>query len=151
ETNFNVHTFGLNAQAVLDFGQYARLTTGLDVYHDIVHSRSVDIRRDDGAKLNHDRRNAFPDWSRYTSLGIYAQHETELLDELLLLRDGARYSASFANARGSKFSDDLDDLSDTHSVLTGAFVMAVRPMDALSVTMSLAKGFRAPNLDDLAA
>lgn len=151
DINYNVHTFGLNTQAVLNFGWYSRLTVGAEIYHDVVHSRSVDRDRNTGAQSNHDGRVSFPDWSGYTSIGVYAQNEMDLLEEMILLRYGVRYSFYRAIADTDIYGDTLDGLNQSYSDLTGAVALVVRPIDELSLTLNLARGFRAPNLEDLAS
>ncbi|MBZ0138053.1 MAG: TonB-dependent receptor [Planctomycetes bacterium] len=151
DINYNVHTFGLNTQAVLNLGWYSRLTVGAEAYHDVIHTRSVDRDKDTGAQSNHDGRLTFPDWSGYTSIGVYAQNEMEFLDEMILLRYGLRYSFYRAIADTDIYGDTLDGLNESYSDLTGAVAMVVRPIDEFSITLNLAKGFRAPNMDDLAA
>jgi hemoglobin/transferrin/lactoferrin receptor protein len=151
DINYNVHTFGFNTQAVLNFGWYSRLTVGAQAYHDVVHTRSVDIDKDTGAQSNHNGRLPFPDWSGYTTLGVYAQNEMDLLEEMILLRYGLRYSFYRAIADTDIYSDDLDGLNESYSDLTGAIGLVIRPIDELSLTLSLSRGFRAPNLEDLAS
>lgn len=151
DMNYNVHTLGINAQAVLNFGWFSRLTVGFEGYHDVIHTRSVDIDRTTGAQSNHDGRIQFPDWSGYTTLGIYAQNEMQFLDEMILLRYGVRYSVFRAIADTDVYSDSLDGLNQSFADLTGAIAAVLRPIDELSITLNLSKGFRAPNMDDLAA
>lgn len=151
DINYNVHTFGLNAQVLLNFGWFSRLTVGAEAYHDVIHSRSVDVNRTTDAQTNHDRRLPFPDWSGYSTFGAYVQNEMQIADELLLLRYGLRYSMFRAIADTDVYGDTLDGLNETYADLTGAMALVLRPMDELSITLNLAKGFRAPNMDDLAA
>lgn len=149
--NYNVHTLGLKAQGVLALHDLARLTLGMEAYHDLVHTRSVDEDVDSGAQSNHDGRIQFPDWSSYSSYGIYAQNESGMLEDKLLLRYGVRYSLYRAQADLTQFDEGLSGLNETYGDITGAFAVVGRPTDYLSLTLNLARGFRAPNLDDLAA
>ncbi len=152
DANFNTHNFGAKAQAVLNFHEAARLTVGMEIYHDVVHTRSVDIDlADDDAQSNHENRAQFPDWSSYTSFGIYAQNETSLIDDRLQLRYGVRYSLFRALSRTDIRFQQLDGVNAFYSDITGAVAVVGRPIDELSLTLNLARGFRAPNLDDLAA
>lgn len=151
---FNVHTFGLSALAVLNFGEWSRVSVGGEVYHDIVHSRRSDQNLVTGAVTSNPRlddRGQFPDWSLYSSFGVYAQDEIRLADDLLLIRPGVRYSGFRAQADLDKSFSSLDGVNEYYGDLTGALAFLIRPIDEFSIGVNLARGFRAPNLDDLAA
>lgn len=149
DMNYNVHTLGLKAQAIFDFGQYSRLTVGSEVYHDIVNSRRVDIASN-GDQTH--KVGQYPDWASYTSFGVYAQNETRLLNDDLLLRYGVRFSLFRALADVQNFGDgSLPGVNELYSDITGALSAVYKLNKQVSLTMNLARGFRAPNLDDLAA
>ncbi len=148
---FNVHTFGLNGLAVLNFGSLSRLTLGAEVYHDVIHARRSDQNLVTGAVTVRDNNGQFPDWSQYTTLGIYAQDEILLVNDVLLIRPGLRFSAFRAQADVDLGAPQLDGVNETFADLTGTLAFVYRPLDCLSLNLSLARGFRAPNLDDLAA
>jgi outer membrane receptor protein involved in Fe transport len=150
EANYNVHTLGAKAQAVLNFHTLARLTVGVETYHDIVHTRSVDKNRTTGEFTNEDGRLQFPDWCGYTTFGIYAQNESSLIDDMLQLRYGLRYSLYRAIADPAE-GDAVSGLNESYQDVTYALGVVGRPMRWLSLTLNAARGFRAPNLDDLAA
>ena len=82
ESNFNVHTFGVRGRRA----ELQHMVTpdgrrrGLP---HIVHTRSIDKNRTTGEYTNEDGRVQVPDWSSYTSLGVYAQNETTFFDEML--------------------------------------------------------------------
>lgn len=151
DSNFNVHTLGLRTQAVLNFGTWARLTVGGEVYHDMVNSRSIDINRTTGEQTNEDGRVQVPDWSSYTSFGIYAQNETTFLDEMLQFRYGVRFSGFRALADVDLNDPEIDGVNTFVTDVTGAFAMVYKPIDEVTVYLNLSRGFRAPNLDELAA
>lgn len=151
ESNFNVHTFGVRAQGVLNFGTWSRLTVGAEAYHDVVHTRSIDKSRSTGEYTNEDGRVQVPDWSSYTSLGVYAQNETTFLDEMLQFRYGVRFSAFRALSDVDRNDPEIDGLNTFVSDVTGAYAVIVQPIDELAITLNLSRGFRAPNLDELAA
>lgn len=151
DSNFNVHTLGLRTQAVLNFGTWARLTVGGEIYHDMVNSRSIDINRTTGEHTNEDGRVQVPDWCSYTSFGIYAQNETTFLDEALQFRYGVRFSGFRALADVDLNDPEIDGVNTFVTDVTGAFAMIYKPIDEVSVYLNLSRGFRAPNLDELAA
>jgi outer membrane receptor protein involved in Fe transport len=151
DANYNVHTMGGRIQAILNFHKLARLTVGTELYHDIVHTRSVDINRTTGEQTNHHGRIQFPDWSSYTTFGLYAQNETSLIDDRLQFRYGVRYSLYRALADLEDLEAGLPGLNEGFSDITGALAIVGKPTNCMSLTLNLARGFRAPNLDDLAA
>lgn len=151
DSNFNVHTLGFRTQAVLDFGNWSRLTVGGELYHDMVNTRSIDINRQTGEYTNEDGRVQVPDWSSYTSFGIYAQNETTFLDEMLQFRYGVRFSGFRALADVDLNDPEIDGVNTFVTDVTGAFAMIYRPIDEVSIYLNLSRGFRAPNLDELAA
>ncbi|MCA8912387.1 MAG: TonB-dependent receptor [Planctomycetes bacterium] len=151
DSNFNVHTLGFRSQAVLNFGTWARLTVGGEVYHDMVNSRSIDIDRTTKEQTNEDGRVQVPDWSSYTSFGIYAQNETTFFDEMLQFRYGVRFSGFRALADVDLNDPQIDGVNTFVTDITGAFAMIYQPIDEVSITLNLSRGFRAPNLDELAA
>ncbi|MCC6575042.1 MAG: TonB-dependent receptor [Planctomycetes bacterium] len=148
---FNVHTLGANALAVLNFGELSRLTLGAEVYHDMIHSRRSDQNLVTGTVAVRDNQGQFPDWCQYTSLGLYAQDEIWLVDNTLLVRPGVRFSAYRAQADVDLAATQLDGVNETFSDITGALAFVYRPVHEFALNLSLARGFRAPNLDDLAA
>lgn len=151
ETAFNTHSLGMKAQAIFFFHEVARLTMGMEAIHDMVSTRSADINRTTDAHTNHDNRVQFPDWSSYSSFGVYAQNETSLVDDRLQLRYGVRYSMYRALSDVDVRFGQFDGVNDIYTDLTGAVAVVGRPIDELTLTLNLARGFRAPNLDDLAA
>lgn len=148
---FNVHTFGLNAMAVLNFGSLSRVTLGAEVYHDIIHARRSDQNLATGRVTVRDDNGQFPDWSQYTQGAIYAQDEIWLANDVVLIRPGVRYSAFRAQADLDTGTPSLDGVNEFFDDITGAVAFLVRPIDEFSVSLNMARGFRAPNLDDLAA
>ncbi|MBE7492509.1 MAG: TonB-dependent receptor [Planctomycetes bacterium] len=151
EMAFNNHSLGIKTQAVLDFHALARLTLGAEAIHDMVSTRSVDINRTTKSHTNHDNREQYPDWCSYTSFGVYAQNETSLADDRLQFRYGVRWSMYRALADVDRRFPQFDGVNDVYTDLTGAVAVVGRPMDELALTLNLARGFRAPNTDDLSA
>jgi len=144
-------TYGFTATAVLDFGSASRITTGIDLYHDTIDSGRTDRNLTTNALTPNDARAQFPGDSSYTSLGIYAQDEIMLFDGALELRPGLRASLYQAKASVSSFSPTLPDVDETFTDLTGAIAAVWHATEWLAPNVSIGRGFRAPNLDDLAA
>lgn len=144
-------TYGFTATAVLDFGSTHRITTGIDLYHDEIESGRTDRDLTTNALTPNHARAQFPDSSSYTTFGIYAQDEILLFDGALELRPGFRASLYQAEAAVSSFAATLPDVDKSFSDITGALAMVWHANDWLSPSVSIGRGFRAPNLDDLAA
>ncbi|NUQ35354.1 MAG: TonB-dependent receptor [Planctomycetaceae bacterium] len=151
EQFFVDQTFGVIGSAILDFGAASRITTGFDLYYDTIESGRDDVNTTTGAVTENDARAQFPDGANYLAFGMYAQDEIMLMDGWLELRPGVRFSLFSADAETSKFSPLLDDVSETFTDVTGALAVMAHPAPWITPTVSIGRGFRAPNLDDLSA
>jgi outer membrane receptor protein involved in Fe transport len=137
-----VTTHGFGVQ--LTWPEYFRQqwTAGIEVYDDSVRSERVDENFASGSQRA--RRGRFPDGAGYRSTAVYAQsrvHATSRLDVLL----GARYSRFSADA----FLEDFGgDYAATFDDLTGSAHAVFLLSPEWQVSGGIAKGFRAPGLDD---
>ena len=140
---------GYQVQASTHFGAGHSLVWGGEIYDEYISSRAVVL--DPTTQQESSRRGRFPNGSRYTSYGLFAQHGMELLRSRLRLQGGLRYSAfHFRTPSGSnepgvpEFSTLLDD--GTFNV--GA---VLRVTDFFRLTGTVGRGFRAPNTTDFSA
>ncbi len=151
EQFFTDDTFGITATAILDYQEASRFTAGIDLYYDTISSGRDDRDLTTGTKTNNDDGAQLPDGSSYLSFGLYIQDEITFADGLIDLRPGLRFSYFNAQADTSQFDPSLDDVSASFLDVTGAIALTIHPTDWLSPSLSIGRGFRAPNLDDLAA
>ena len=137
----DVDTVGFGADFRHDFEQH-RLTWGLELMQDDVDSSNVRTNLNTGVMTS--EPGDFAAGARYRTFGAFVQDETTLLDPVLLtlgLR-WSRYDFEFDGATGSE-KGDFDDLTAS---IEGAWDVTA----TTRLTATLAQGFQAPNLEDLA-
>ncbi|MBN1418490.1 MAG: TonB-dependent receptor [Planctomycetes bacterium] len=128
------------------------VTFGSEAYVEMIDSKREMVDIATGAKTR-DPNGRYPDGARYESYGIFVQDEWEIASGLHWL-NGVRYSAC-------RVAFDLDGLqvgpagpfgrsSETYDDVTFSTGLSTRVTERTSVYGSIARGFRAPNLDDLA-
>jgi len=140
-TTSNVDTVGFNAQGVTDLGAH-HLTTGLDYY------------RDD---LDDETTNEYP-WESNTNvavpksyqqgLGLYVQDELRLTQKLRLL-GGLRWDTfDFKSEDDPNYVGEPFDVTD--SDVSGNIGAMYAVTDQVELTALIARGFRAPNIQERA-
>ena len=137
-------TVGLSVDWRKALGDDHLLTFGFDADHDEVDSTRDDLDLNTGVLTPRD--GAFAPDSRYLATGVFVQDEIVAFDPVMITA-GLRYSYfDFAFddfTTGERVDGDFDALT--------ASLQASRPLsESASVTATLAQGFRAPNLADLA-
>ncbi len=150
----NVKVAGLSVVAHSDFGRFARMAYGLDLYHDWVGSTarrvsiaSGDVTGMDGASF----RGRFVDGSRYLQGGLFVTHEMEPW-KWLKVRAGARLAFAHAfipaDPLALQYGIDTQGIDAGFIGPTGGLALEAKPLDRLHLVASVQEGFRAPNLDD---
>lgn len=137
-----VDTLGLGADFRKALGAAHALTFGFELLHDDVDSFSRRTDVTTGAIA--DEAGDFAPGARYGTLGVFVQDEVTALDPVLLtlgLR-WSRYDFGF-DGPGGRVRGDFDDL-------TASIESAWDATDSLRLTATVAQGFQAPNLEDLA-
>ena len=157
---FDTETLGLLVMFSRDLADLGRLTYGLDLYYDDV----------DASKNRHDatsgalvaaRTPQFPDDGIYQQTGAYLQWDTELTDRLGAV-SGVRFTRVSADATPIVNIDDDNNpatpdvptplpINPQFSDWSASAGLNYRLRDDLRLVTSFSEGFRAPNLDDLAA
>lgn len=144
----DVDTFGAQGQGSSALGE-TLLTFGVDYYHDSVDSFSRRQKLVDGP-FKTAIQGPVADDSSYDSLGVFAQDEFKLAEDVRAIA-GARYTRSSVDAGRyedpvsgdpASFSQDWDNAS-----LSGRLLYDVAKNASLFAGVS--QGFRAPNLSDL--
>ncbi|MBI4715793.1 MAG: TonB-dependent receptor [Nitrospirae bacterium] len=139
-----VDTWGLSLQGESPGGRRHALTYGLEYYADTVDSVRTDFNLATGAATP--KAGNFPDGARYDQWGIYLQDETSITGRLSSIL-GLRYSRAKAAATlptpYGRFEDTYDDVTASMG-----WLYVLNP--GLHGVFSIARGFRAPNLDDTA-
>ena len=151
ESDFEVTTLGLVSQAVFDFGDASRLTVGMDAYYDTIRAARTDHNTTTGQRTENNDSAQFADDSTYLLTGIYAQDEIFFAKGQFVLRPGVRFTYAQADSNVSQFGGGLDDVNQDFFDVTPSLALSWQPVDWFNTTLSASRGFRAPNLDDLAS
>ncbi len=149
-----IGTVGFSTQvAVKPLGGHT-LTIGLETYADSISSARYEIA-DAGGRT--DLNGRFPDGSSYSSFGLYVRDEISVAEKVDLAL-GARYSSFEADADFGGLTittptitiGPLDEISKEYSDTTWSFETMYHVNDDSKLYLNIARGFRAPNMDDLA-
>ena len=133
---------GLGFDLTRRIGPQHRLTYGVEFIHDDVDS--FNRRTNTATGVVTPEAGDFRPGSRYASLGLFVQDEVSTFDPVLLTA-GLRYSRfDFAfDGAGGRERGGFDDL-------TGSVEAAYDIDPGARITATVAQGFQAPNLEDLA-
>lgn len=157
---FDTETLGLLVMFSRDLGGLGRLTYGMDLYYDDVDSFKDRFDASTGAFLS-SLTPQFPDDGIYQQTGAYLQWDTELSNRLGAV-SGVRFTRVSADATPIVNIDDDGDpgtpdvptplpINPQFSDWSASAGLNYRLRDDLRLVTSFSEGFRAPNLDDLAA
>ncbi len=157
---FDTETLGLLVMFSRDLADLGRLTYGLDLYYDDVDAFKNRHDATSGA-LVAARTPQFPDDGIYQQTGAYLQWDTELTDRLGAV-SGVRFTRVSADATPIVNIDDDNNpatpdvptplpINPQFSDWSASAGLNYQLRDDLRLVTSFSEGFRAPNLDDLAA
>ncbi len=137
-----VQTVGAAADWRKSIGHDSLLTWGFDFSYDTVDS----VRRDTTAGVTVDKGGAFAPDSQYARAGLFIQDEMLGFDPWFVTV-GLRYSYFDFSFRD--FGTNVKQAGN-FDALTASAEVSRELGDGITMTATLAQGFRAPNLDDLA-
>jgi outer membrane receptor protein involved in Fe transport len=146
------NAFGYSLQATSHIGSRQSLVFGADVYDEYVKSRRNETNPLTQATIT--VRPRFPDGTRYTSFGAFAQDSIELIPQRLRLIGGVRYSLfsyrQFEAKNPFTFGGvpAVPDESIRFSDFTFNAGAVVQPTTWLALNGMVSRGFRAPNVTD---
>ncbi|MCA9176519.1 MAG: TonB-dependent receptor [Planctomycetales bacterium] len=154
------HSFGLNLLMSSDLGPAGRLTYGVDMNYDSVDSVKDRYNATTGLFVE-PRTPTYPDDGVYAQTGVYGQWEVDLTPRLSG-QAGVRYTHVYAAATPVIGVDDDNDpntapvdtpirISPDFDNWSASSGLTYELLPGLQLAASVAEGFRAPNLDDLAA
>ena len=157
---FDTETLGLLVMFSRDLADLGRLTYGVDIYYDDVDAFKDRHDASSGAFLSQ-LTPQFPDDGIYQQTGAYLQWDTELNDRLGAV-SGVRFTRISADATPIVNIDDDNNpatpdvptplpINPQFSDWSASAGLNYRLRDDLHLVTSFSEGFRAPNLDDLAA
>lgn len=134
------HHFNLNARSRPT--ERISSTFGIEFYFDKVDSWRADRYPDSSVY----QVPPIPDGASYMASGLYLQSIFDCSPELKI-RSGLRLSLITARSR---LESPYNDLDETYSDLSVSAGILYRLAESVSLIFDINKGFRAPNLDDLA-
>jgi hemoglobin/transferrin/lactoferrin receptor protein len=150
-----VEAYGYATQAATHFGKRQALVFGGELYREHIAASRTETNPVTKAAVQ--KRALYPNGSRYTLLGLFAQHAVELLEGRLRANMGGRFtrisSATFAdrNRAASGAGLGVTDTAQTFEDMTFNAGLTWRVNGWLSLHALAGRGFRAPNLNDLGA
>jgi hemoglobin/transferrin/lactoferrin receptor protein len=145
---------GYQVQATTHIGSHHVLLFGGEAYDEFIDASAGNLNPATGARAA--IRGRFPNDSRYTSFGTFAQHSSEWFGSRLRTQAGVRFSGirfrtfadrnPFVNGQPTvpDFSTSLHDVT----FQSGA---SYRVAPWVTVFASFSRGFRAPNTNDYSA
>jgi hemoglobin/transferrin/lactoferrin receptor protein len=147
--------FGLSADATLALGDH-HVTAGIQANHQTVRSARATVDRTTGARTP-SPNGRFPDDAVYESYGVFVEDRWDLAPAVSWT-NGVRWSLfrTAFDLGGLTVGPPGDTLGpfgsvdQTYDDVTFATALSVAVADDTFVHASIARGFRAPNLDDLA-
>lgn len=126
---------------------------GMDAQLNDVHSSAFrkNIVTDEISTLD----SRYPDGSNNMNYaGVFAQHVWKIIPDKLILNDGVRFQ--YVDLRSTIIDNEtqlnlpFNEISQDNIALTGNLGLVYLPDRQSKISLSLASGFRAPNIDDLA-
>ena len=145
-----ITTLGIGIQTMSRPWNRQTLSAGLELYHDDIASSGF-REQDDGAVI--DQRGRFPDGTTYTTFGAFLQDQLQVTAHWTM-NLGLRYSQFNINADlgGIQIGPlgTLNDVDNTYSDLTWSMEHLIEVHQNVNLFANIARGFRAPNVDDLA-
>jgi outer membrane receptor protein involved in Fe transport len=150
-----VDSLGYAIQATTHIGESNALVLGGEAYHERIdaHRDETDPRTD----VPNEKRALYPNGSRYTTAGLFAQDTWEISRGKLRANFGGRYTRvsfkTFADSNRDAFGHNLGvvDSSQTFNDLTFNANLSWQVTSVFAFNLLASRGFRAPNLNDLGA
>jgi hemoglobin/transferrin/lactoferrin receptor protein len=137
--------FDLNLELATFLGENHRLLYGVDLGTERISSTRLDVNNTTGASVA--VRGGYTDGATYRTLGVYLQDHMKL-GSLAHLTVGGRFNSNWAGGEEETSVGTLDLESHT-SDFTGLVNLQVHATSRLNFVANVARGFRAPNIDDL--
>lgn len=150
-----VTAFGYASQATTHFGQRQALVFGGEIYRELIRASRVEF--DPVTNTSVQRRALYPSGSRYTTVGLFAQHSANWWERRLHTKVGLRVTQigvqTFAdrNRAANRLSLGVTDADERFQDLTYNTSLTWRVTSSFNLHAIMGRGFRAPNLNDLGA
>ncbi|MCI0337256.1 MAG: TonB-dependent receptor [Acidobacteria bacterium] len=150
-----VNSFGYATQATTHIGDRNALVIGGEIYNERIGA----FRDETDPRLNVpvEKRALYPNGSRYTTYGLFAQDTLDILRGKLRANFGGRLTRvsfrTFADRNLDAFGKNLGvvDASQNFDDVTFNANLSWQVTNAIALNFLTGRGFRAPNLNDLGA
>jgi outer membrane receptor protein involved in Fe transport len=150
-----VDAFGYALQATTHTGSRNAIIFGGEIYDERIkaHRDETDPR----VNIPVEKRALYPDGSRYTMYGLFAQDTLDILRGRLRSNFGGRYTRvdfkTFAGRNRDALGNGLGvvDASQTFHDMTFNATLSWQVTPVFALNILAGRGFRAPNLNDLGA
>ncbi|MGH9936905.1 MAG: TonB-dependent receptor plug domain-containing protein, partial [Blastocatellia bacterium] len=150
-----VNSFGYAAQATTHIASRNAVVFGGEIYNE--HAGAWRDDTDPRTTIPVGKRALYPNGSRYTTYGLFAQDTLDLVRGKIRATFGARYTRvnfkTFADRNRNAAGNNLGviDSSQTFDDLTFNANLSWHVTSAFALNILTGRGFRAPNLNDLGA
>jgi hemoglobin/transferrin/lactoferrin receptor protein len=150
-----VNVFGYAVQATTHFANRHTLVFGGEVYREYLRASRVEF--DPVTNSSVQKRALYPSGSRYTTMGLFAQHSAEWWQGRLRGNVGGRYTRvsfqTFAERNRTAAGTSLGVTNEAESFQDATFNASLtwRVSSNVHLHVLSGRGFRAPNLNDLGA
>jgi outer membrane receptor protein involved in Fe transport len=150
-----VNSFGYAVQATTHIGDRNALVFGGEIYNERIAAGREDADPPTGATV--EKRALYPNGSRYTTLGLFAQDAMDLSRGRLRATLGGRYTRvsfrTFADRNRDAAGKGLGVINSSQAFddLTFNASLSWQATSIFAFNFLTGRGFRAPNLNDLGA
>ncbi len=150
-----VTAFGYASQATTHFGKRQALVFGGEMYRELIRASRVEF--DPTTNTSVQRRALYPSGSRYTTVGLFAQHSADWWANRLHTNVGGRFTRigvqTFADRNRTANSTHLGVANSNEQFQDVTFNASLtwRVTASFNLHVLTGRGFRAPNLKDLGA
>jgi outer membrane receptor protein involved in Fe transport len=136
-----VHTTGLTAEIISKPTSYWTFNTGMDIYADIVNSKTTELNTVTNSQIN--KRGLYPNESKYNNNSLFNIHYFNLGN--LTIITGLRYNFLNIRLRDSA----VGEVTIKPSALVTNYGVNYKINKNNFIYGSISTGYRAPNIDDL--
>ncbi len=147
----DVKVYSLNVDFNKQINERHRLQYGIEATHNDVQSNAYETDVVTDALINEVVSTRYPDGgSSMTTFAAYTRHKWKINDRFILT-DGFRYSLVGLQANyidTSFFSLPYTSTEANSNAFTGSLGLVFKPDLATKIGVTLATGFRSPNIDD---
>jgi TonB-dependent heme/hemoglobin receptor len=141
-----VKSLGAGVQLASSLGSRQLFTYGADYYSDDVASSRVDVNLTNGTET--ERNGNYADGATYKSTALFLQDEIKVADPLSL-NLGVRYTSHQIKAEVNDATIGTIEIDSDPSAVTGNVYALYRAAEGVHLSVGVAQGFRAPNMDDV--